>query len=124
MEKLPPEAAPQGNSLLLLSSCACAQFPPPCLTKVAFLGKLVFFLSSLCYSIVILQSSMFDSRYSTGYIFFTVSILLYIAISEFGPSPKVDEFALTLQVMSQKIILFIFLCTIYFQASGIQNLRK
>ena len=83
-----------------------------------------FFLSSLCYSLVILQSSMFDSRYSVGYIFFTVSILLYIAVSEFGPSPKVNEFALTFQVMSQKIILFIFLCTTYFQASCIQNLRK
>ena len=83
-----------------------------------------FFVASLCYSIVILRHVKFENKYAGGYLIFTVSILLYIAVSEFGPSPKVNEFALTFQVMSQKIILFIFLCTTYFQASCIQNLRK
>ena len=83
-----------------------------------------FFMASLCYSLVIFRHSHFENKYALGYIVFTFSILLYILVSELGPDPKISQFALTLQVVSQKMILFIFLCAIYIQTLGLQKLPK
>ena len=83
-----------------------------------------FLISALSYSIIIWQSALIENKYALGYFVFTIAILIYIIISEFGPSPKSSTFALNLQVVSQKIILFIFLIAIYVQTLGIQKLRK
>ena len=83
-----------------------------------------FLISALSYSIIIWQSALIENKYALGYFVFTIAILIYIIISEFGPSPKSSTFALNLQVVSQKIILFIFLIAIYLQTLGIQKLRK
>ena len=83
-----------------------------------------FLVAALSYSIVIFKSSVIDNKYAMGYFMFTILIFLYILISEFGPSPKLSPFALNLQVISQKIILFVFLIAIYIQALGIQKLRR
>jgi hypothetical membrane protein len=81
-----------------------------------------FFVASLCYSIVIFRYSQLENKYAGGYLAFTFSILLYILISEFGPDPKISQFALTLQVVSQKVILLILIASIYIQTLGLKKL--
>ena len=83
-----------------------------------------FFAASMCYSWSILRHSKFENKYAIGYIWFTFSILLYILVSELGPDPKVSQVALTLQVISQKIILLIFMFAVYIQTLGLQKLYK
>jgi len=82
-----------------------------------------FLIAAFSYSITIWKSSLIENKYAYGYFIFTFSILSYIIISEFGPSPKSNMFALSLQVISQKVILFIFLFAVYIQTLGIRKLR-
>ena len=82
------------------------------------------FIASLFYSIVIFMHDQFENKYATGYLIFTFSILLYILVSELGPDPKISPFALTLQVVSQKMILLIFMASIYIQTLGLKRLHK
>ena len=84
----------------------------------------LFFGASLCYSWVIFRHSIFDNKYASGYLVFTFSILLYILVSELGPDPKINQFALTLQVISQKMILLIFMASIYIQTLGLKKLQN
>ena len=83
-----------------------------------------FFVASLCYSIVIFRHAQFENKFAAGYLVFTFSILLYIFVSEIGPDPKISQFALVLQVVSQKIILLILMAAIYIQTLGLQKLHK
>ena len=83
-----------------------------------------FFVTSLCYSVVIFRHTRFENKFAVGYLVFTFSILLYILVSELGPDPKTDQFALTLQVVSQKIILFILMGSIYIQTIGLKKLHE
>ena len=83
-----------------------------------------FFVASLCYSVVIFRHLQFENKYAMGYLVFTFSILLYIIISELGPDPKVSQFALTLQVVSQKMILLILMGAIYIQTLGLKKLQN
>ena len=80
--------------------------------------------ASLFYTFVIFRHPMLKNKYAAGYMVFTISILLYILISELGPDPKISRFALVLQVVSQKIILLIFMLGIYIQTLGLQKLEK
>ena len=82
-----------------------------------------FFVASLCYSMVIFLHSQFENKYAMGYLLFTLSILFYILISELGPSPKEVSWALTLQVVSQKMILLILMSAIYIQTIGLKKLQ-
>ena len=82
------------------------------------------FVASFFYTIVIFKNQTIENKYAGGYMIFSVSILLYILISEFGPGPNVSQFALWLQVVSQKIILLIFMVAIYIQTLGLQKLEK
>ena len=82
------------------------------------------FLASLFYTIVIFNHPTFENKYTGGYLVFSVAILIYILISELGPGPKVSHFALILQVVSQKIILLIFMVAIYIQTLGLKKLQK
>jgi len=83
-----------------------------------------FFVASLCYSIVIFKHTQFENKFAAGYLVFTLSILLYILVSELGPDPKISQFALVFQVVSQKIILLILMAAIYIQTLGLQKLHK
>ena len=82
------------------------------------------FMASLFYTAVIFRHPKFEDKYASGYLIFTFSILLYILISELGPDPKLNLFALKLQVVSQKMILLIFMASIYIQTLGLQKLYK
>ena len=83
-----------------------------------------FFVASLCYSMVIFRHPRFENKYAMGYLVFTFSILIYIIISELGPDPTVDLFALTLQVVSQKMILLVLIAAIYIQTLGLKKLQS
>ncbi len=82
------------------------------------------FVASLFYSIVIFRHDQFENRFMGGYLVFTFSILLYILVSEWGPDPKINQFALILQVVSQKIIILVFMVSIYIQTLGLKKLQK
>lgn len=83
-----------------------------------------FLIASICYSIIIFTDKIFPNKYAGGYLFFTFSILLYILISELGPDPKTNLFSLSIQVISQKLILIIFLFAVYVQTLGVQILTS
>ena len=78
----------------------------------------------LDYSLTIYKSADFQNRYAIVYLLFSTSIMFYILISEFGPHPTESEIALTIQVVSQKVILLILIITIYLQTWGIHKLTK
>ena len=82
------------------------------------------FVASLFYTIVIFRHPTFENKYAGGYLVFSITILLYILISELGPGPKVSHFALVLQVVSQKIILLVLMIAIYIQTLGLKKLQK
>ena len=82
------------------------------------------FVASFFYTIVIFRHPTFENKYAGGYLVFSITILLYILISELGPGPKVSHFALVLQVVSQKIILLILMVAIYIQTLGLKKLQK
>ena len=79
------------------------------------------FVASLFYTIVIFRHPTFENKYASGYLVFSITILIYILISELGPGPKVSHFALVLQVVSQKIILLVLMMAIYIQTLGLKN---
>lgn len=81
-------------------------------------------IASICYMPAIYFHPNINNRYALGYVLFCASILFYIIISELGPSPKASLFALQLQVVAQKAILFIFMFSIYIQTIGIQRIQK
>ena len=82
------------------------------------------FVASMFYTIVIFYHPVFENKYAGGYLAFSITILIYILISELGPGPKVSHFALVLQVVSQKIILFILMVAVYIQTLGLMKLQK
>lgn len=82
-----------------------------------------FLIASICYSVVILIDENFPNRYASGYLLFTLSILLYILISELGPDPKINVFSLAIQVVAQKIILIIFMLSVYIQTIGFNKIE-
>ena len=81
------------------------------------------FIASLFYSYIIYKHPKIENYYSLGYIIFSLSILIYILISEFGPPPNKNEYALFFQVVSQKLILIIFMIAIYIQTIGIEKIN-
>lgn len=87
-----------------------------------WLFRLLFICSSI-YSLVMYCDKKFSNRYSIGYIIFSLSIGLYVLVSELGPNPNFSHSALLFQVVSQKIILFIFIGTVYIQTVGIKNIK-
>jgi len=81
-----------------------------------------FFLTSICYSLIIYRSNLIENTYVIGYLIFALSILIYIFISELGPKPSESEFALTFQVVSQKIIMLILVSVVFIQTRVLQRL--
>jgi len=81
-------------------------------------------LASLFYTVVIFLHPRVKNKYASGYMIFTISILLYILVSELGPDAKTSQFSLVLHVVSQKIILLIFMMAVYIQSLGLQKLEK
>ena len=79
-----------------------------------------FVIAAVCYTIIIFKSELIANKYAIGYCVFACLILLYILVSELGPDPREQMFALQFQVIAQKSILLCFLATIYFQTKGLE----
>ena len=77
-----------------------------------------FLLSSLLLSIVLFKDDRLSSRYGIGYLFFAISIFLYILVLEFAPKPELSEISLIFNVLAQKAIVLIFLLSVLYQSFG------
>tara|TARA_Y100000591_G_C21549312_1_gene552838 strand:- start:230 stop:646 length:417 start_codon:yes stop_codon:yes gene_type:complete len=83
-----------------------------------------FFLASTFLTISIFRDESFDNRYAYGYFLFAVLIFFYILVLEFGPSPSDSDFALVFNVVSQKIIVIVFIFSVLLQSIGNEKLIK
>ena len=81
-----------------------------------------FLFTSFFYTLVIFKSNSIKKRYAIGYLFFFVSIFFYVAVLNFGPSADLNNSALIFQVVSQKLIVFVFILSVLHQTFGFQNL--
>jgi len=90
----------------------------------AFFANNIFYFafpSALIYSYLIYRSDKINKAYGIGYYSFSVLIFLYILILIFGPSPFESEFAMILQVVSQKIIALSWVCSTLILSLGISK---
>ena len=88
-----------------------------------FFANNIFYLSFPCallYSIIIIKSKNLSSIYGIGYFLFSIPLLLYIFILEFGPNIK-TEFGLIVQATSQKIITLFFIMSTFMLSIGIKK---
>ena len=76
-------------------------------------------VASILYTILMFKTEGFENKYGYGFITLVVAVFVYIIISELGPDPRSHPGALTLQVISQKLIAFWLLLSIYFYSIGL-----
>ncbi len=76
-------------------------------------------IASVLYTILMFKTKGFDNKYAYGFISLAIAVFIYIMISELGPDPRSHPGALTLQVISQKIIAFWLLLSIHFYSIGL-----
>ena len=79
--------------------------------------------TSFFYSIVIFNTNILEKRYAIGYVFFFISILLYVGVLQFGPSVSTGQSELIFQVVAQKLIVIIFFLTVIHQTFGLSKLK-
>ena len=79
------------------------------------------FPTSLIYSYVIYRSKLLSTFYGIGYFGFSILLILYVGVLEFGPSPLISDFALTFQVISQKVIALAYVLSSLMLAKGIKR---
>ena len=84
----------------------------------------LFFLSSLAQSIALKLNPFFEKKLFYSYLIFSIVLLLYNLLIEFGPKPNFNLFSLVLQVTAQKIIAFFFFFNFIIQGYGILNYLK
>ena len=77
-----------------------------------------FFISAFLLTIAMYKDDRFENRYALGYLGFALSIFIYILILEFAPNPKISDFYLIFNVVSQKIIVLIFMISVLYQSGG------
>ena len=75
-------------------------------------------VSSLLYTIVIFRSNILEKKYAIGYAFFFLAIFAYVGVIQYGPSARSSEGALIFQVLSQKMIVIAFCCSVLHQTFG------
>ena len=76
-------------------------------------------IASILFTILIFKNKNFDNKYGYGFIVFGVMVLAYVLVSELGPNPRSNPTALLIQVISQKIIAFWLLLSIYIYSVGL-----
>ena len=79
--------------------------------------------TSFFYSIVIFDTNILEKRYAIGYVFFFISILLYVGVLQFGPSVSTGQSELIFQVVAQKLIVIIFFLTVIHQTFGLSKFK-
>ncbi len=78
------------------------------------------FPSALIYSFVIIKTKDLPNFYGLGYFVFTITLVLYIIILEFGPNIK-SEYGLSVQVTAQKFIALCFVFSTWMLAKGLKK---
>tara|TARA_B100001123_G_C15345418_1_gene1036823 strand:+ start:6753 stop:7427 length:675 start_codon:yes stop_codon:yes gene_type:complete len=78
------------------------------------------FPSALIYSFVIIKSKDLSNIYGLGYFVFSITLILYIIILEFGPNIK-SEYGLNVQVTAQKFIALCFVFSTWMLAKGLKK---
>ena len=76
-------------------------------------------IASILFTILIFKKKDFDNKYGYGFIVFGLMVLAYVLVSELGPNPRSNPTALLMQVISQKIIAFWLLLSIYIYSLGL-----
>ena len=76
-------------------------------------------IASILFTILIFKTKDFDNKYGYGFIVFGIMVLAYVLVSELGPNPRSNPTALLIQVISQKIIAFWLLLSIYIYSVGL-----
>ncbi len=82
-----------------------------------------FLITSFFYMIAILRSNQIEKKYAIGYFIFFLSIFIYVGILNFGPSADLNNSALIFQVVSQKLIVFVFVFSVLHQTFGFYKLN-
>jgi len=80
-----------------------------------------FAATAFFYMVAIFKSDKFPNQMALGYGLFFLSIVLYITVLEFGESPRSNQTALIFQVVTQKLIVFIFCISIPLQTVGLDR---
>ena len=73
-----------------------------------------FLVTALLYTIVLFRSDSLKKRYAM----FFISIFIYVGILQYGPSANSGESAMIFQVLSQKMIVIVFCCSVIHQTFG------
>ena len=79
------------------------------------------FPTALIYSFVIYRSKLLSTLYGIGYFSFSILLILYVGVLEFGPSPTSSDFALIFQATTQKMIALAFVLSSLMLAKGIKR---
>lgn len=82
-----------------------------------------FLITSFFYMIAIFRSNQIEKKYAIGYFIFFLSIFIYVGILNFGPSADLNNSALIFQVVSQKLIVFVFVFSVLHQTFGFYKLN-
>ena len=78
------------------------------------------FIASLIYSILIFKTKDFDNKYAFSFIVFSIMVLAYIFISQFYlRDVRIYPEDLSAHVISQKMIAFWILISIYIYSKGV-----
>lgn len=118
---------------MVIIACIAGMFGGFCFLSVGFtpsntvLGPHIFFanwafrsflITSVLLSIVLFKDKRFNTFYAGGYALFALLIFIYVLILELAPSPRISDFSLMFNVVSQKTIVLVFICSILFQSFG------
>ena len=83
-----------------------------------------FFLGSMiCYSWIMYRAKTIDNKYIIGNIVFILSLIFYILVLVYGPTPA-EPGGLEFQAISQKFIMFNFFASIVVQTMGFSKIIK
>jgi hypothetical membrane protein len=77
-----------------------------------------FLITGIMLSIALYKDKRFENQYANGYLIFAILTFLYVLVLELAPDPKISDFALLFNVVSQKIIVFTFISSILYQTAG------
>ena len=82
-----------------------------------------FLISTVCYSWLMYKAKEINNIYLLGNIIFILSLIFYILVLMYGPSPC-EPGGITFQAIAQKFILLNFLASIVVQTMGFSKLVK
>ena len=88
--------------------------------------------AALLYSIAMYRLNGLDNKYSLGYLLFSIFVFLYVLQSIYIPKPFDNNikdlseklFYLSIHVVNQKLIIFIFIFAVLHQVYGIESYLK